>query len=147
MPPTSWDVDVYLANFTLEERETQSANDSMTTSNVKAMLSSLQGKAHTPKNYKPHQSRFEVNKEFITPISDFDLLILYPFIQSKPFLKFSTMLGSGATKCFIDDSFVSTHKLPTHPLEHRTRVVMADGRAVVASRGCTIPRMFDNYGA
>ena len=49
MPPITWDVDVYLADSTVEERETQSANDSMTTANIKAMLSSIQGKAHAPK--------------------------------------------------------------------------------------------------
>jgi hypothetical protein len=55
------------------------------------------------------------------------------------------MLDSGATKCLIDDSFVSTDKLRTHQLEHRIRIVMADGRVVVASRGRTLPLMFDNY--
>lgn len=73
--------------------------------------------------------------------------MLSPLIQSNPFLKFTTMLDSGATKCFIDDSFVSTHKLTTHPLEHETRIVTADGRVVVASRGCTIRLLFDNYSA
>ena len=96
MPPITWDVDVYLADSTVEERETQSANDSMTTTNVKAMLSSIQGKAHTPKNYKPHQPRFEVSKEYISTTSDSDLLVLTPFIQSNVFLKFTTMLDSGA---------------------------------------------------
>ena len=48
MPPTTWDVDVYLADSTVEEREAQSANDSMVTSNVKATLASLQGKSYTP---------------------------------------------------------------------------------------------------
>ena len=54
MPPTTWDVDVFLADSTIEERETRSANDSMTPSRVKATLVSLQGKTHNPKNYKPH---------------------------------------------------------------------------------------------
>ena len=118
----------------------------MTTENVKAILSSIQGKAHNPNNYKPHQPRLEVSKEYnISSTSDSDLLILTPFIQSNVFLKFTTILDSGVTKCFIDDSFVSTHKLPTHPLEHRTRIVMADDRVVVASRGCMLPLMFDNY--
>ncbi len=68
MPPITWDVDAYLANSTVEERETQSANDSMITANIKSMLSSMQGKAHTPKNYKPHQLRFEVSKEYISRV-------------------------------------------------------------------------------
>ena len=55
MPPITWDVEVYLADSTVEERETQSVNDSMTTANVKAMLSSIQGKAHIPMNYKPEK--------------------------------------------------------------------------------------------
>ena len=65
MPPTTCDADVYLADSTVEERETQSTNDSITTSKVKLMLASLQGKTHTLKNYKPHQPRFEVSKEYI----------------------------------------------------------------------------------
>ena len=94
----------------------------------------MQGKCHTPKNYKPHELRFEIQKEFITSASDSDLLILNPFIQSNPFIKFSLMVDSGATKSFIDEAFVSTHKLTTHPLTHRTRIVMDDGHVVVASR-------------
>ncbi len=124
LPPIIWDVDVYLADSTVEERETQPVNDSMITANIKYMLSSMQGKAHTPKHYKPHQPRFKVSKEYISTTSDSDLLVLTPFIQSNVFLKFTTTLDSGATTCFIDDSFVSTHKLPTHQLEHRTRIVM-----------------------
>lgn len=120
----------------------------MITFNHEATLSSLQGKSHSLKNYKPHQPRFEVQKEFITTnASDSDLLKLSPFIQSSPFLKFTTMSDSGATKYFIDDSFVSTHKLTTQPSEHSTRIVMADGRDVVGSRGRTIPLSFDDYSA
>ena len=110
MPPTTWNVDVYLADSTVEEREAQSANDSMVTSNFKATLASLQGKSYTPKNYKPHQPRFEIQKEFITSASDSDLLILNPFIQSNPFIKFSLMVDSGATKSFMDEAFVSPPK-------------------------------------
>jgi hypothetical protein len=73
MPPTTWDVEVYLADSTVEERETQSVHDSMVTSNLKAMLSSIQGKSHTPKNYKPHQPRFEVRKEYVSTANDSDL--------------------------------------------------------------------------
>ncbi len=54
MPPITWDVDVYLPDCTVEKRETQSANDCMTTANIKATLSSIQGKAPAPKNHKPH---------------------------------------------------------------------------------------------
>jgi hypothetical protein len=108
MPPITWDVDVYLTASAVEERETQSANDSMIIANIKTMLSCIQGKAHNPQNYKPHQPRFEVSKEYISTTCDSDLLVLTPFIQSNVFLKFTTMLDSGATKCFIDDSFVST---------------------------------------
>ncbi len=100
----------------LKEREAQSANDSMITSNIKSMLSSMQGKAHAHKNYKPHQPRFQVSKEYISSTSDSDLLVLTPCIQSNVFLKFTTMLDSGATKCFIDDSFVSIYRVLTNSL-------------------------------
>ncbi len=72
MPPITWDVDVYVADSAVEERETQSVNDSMITANIKSMLSSIQGKAHAPKNYKQHQPRFEVSKEYISTTSDSD---------------------------------------------------------------------------
>jgi hypothetical protein len=86
MPPTTWDVDVYLADSTVEEREAQSANDSMVTSNVKAALASLQGKCYTPKTYKPHQPRFEVKKEFMTSASNSDLVVLSPFLYNRMYL-------------------------------------------------------------
>ncbi len=51
------------------------------------------------------------------------------------------MVDSGATKSFIDEAFVSARKLTTHPLAHRTRIVMADFRAevplAVESKGTT----------
>ena len=142
MPPTSWDVDVFLADSTVEERETQSTNDCMITAKLKIALASLGGK-YNPKNYKPHQPRFEVDKEYISTVNDADLLVLNPIIQSHPLLKFTTMLDNGATKWFIDDSFVSAHKLPTHQPQHRIQIVMADGRVIAASRGCTLPLTFD----
>ncbi len=88
----------------------------MVTSNFKATLISLQGGSFTPKNHKPHQPRFEVKNEFITSGSDSDLLVLSSLVQpTNPFLEFSTMLvDNGATKCCIDNSFESTHKLTMH---------------------------------
>jgi hypothetical protein len=115
MPPTSWDVDVFLADSTVEERETQLANDCMITTKLKTALASLGNKRNKPKNYKPHQPRFEVSKEYISTVNDSDLLILNPTIQPHSLLKFTTMLDSGATKCFIDDIFCINPQTPHTP--------------------------------
>ena len=39
---------------------------------------------------------------------------------------------------FIDYSFVRNNQLPTHPLQYKLRVVLAYGRMIMASKGCTL---------
>lgn len=63
MSPTTWDVDVNIADSLVEERNAQSANDSMATSKLKATISSLQCKATLPRtiNLTNLESKYKRN--------------------------------------------------------------------------------------
>ena len=46
---------------------------------------------------------------------------------------------------FIDHTFVRNNNLPTHPLQSKLRVVLADGRMIMASKGCTLQLNIGGY--
>ena len=127
MGPTTWDVNVYIADCSVEEREAQVLNSSIITEQLKSVLSSVTGKTINKNKYKPHQPRFETNKVFVTSISDTDLLTLQPQIIHHSKVNMTIMNDSGATMNFIDDTFVRSNQVPTHPLKSKLRVVLADG--------------------
>ena len=59
-----WDVNVYTADSSVEEREALILNSSIITEQLKFVLSSITGKTINKAEFKPHQPIFETNKVF-----------------------------------------------------------------------------------
>jgi hypothetical protein len=80
MRPTHWLVDVYPGDHIVEERQATAWNDAGRSAHLKAMLCKSQGKEHTPKTNtnKSHQPRLLTGKQYITSITDNDLLLIEP---------------------------------------------------------------------
>ena len=144
MGPLQWDLNVYLADSSVEERLCQAFDAAYAVEILQAAVTE-QPEVINPKVYKPHQPRFETEKAYVSTASDNDLLMLYPKLKDKSNIKFSLMLDSGASKCFIDDSYVRNNKLTREPLEKKLRIILADGSQVIASHSCTLPVRFDDH--
>ena len=143
--PTQWPMCVYLADDSAENRLAHALEHADVTEQLKAMLAAKEGVSYTPKTkVKPHQPSFLSEKLMVTSSSDTDLLVLNPYVdalgQSVP-----TLLDSGASTQFISSDFVRAHNLPVHPLENKLRVVMADGRMVLASQYCELKFAFGDF--
>jgi hypothetical protein len=147
MGPTRWPLDVYMANHIADERQATAWNDAGRSAHLKALLCESQGKEHMPTNYEqisptppPHRktklyANYNNNVFFLEPTLPEHELVPPPTV----------LLDSGATLNFIDQQFYTSHHLPTITLPNKIRIIMADGRIMLASQYCTFAMNFSGF--
>jgi hypothetical protein len=148
MGPTCWPRDVHLAYHTVEERQATAWNEASRSAHLKALLNESQGKECTLKinTDKSHQPRLLTEKQYITSIKYANLLLLKPTLPKHELVPpAAVMFDSGATLNFIDQNFVTSHRLPTTTLAKTNCIVMADGRITLASQSCTSTMNFSVF--
>ena len=89
------------------------------------------------KRPKPHQPRFETETCNLSNQQDESPLFIFP-VTLENNVSATTLLDSGASKEFISSDFVKKYNLPVQPLSNKLRIILADGRTVVATQQCLV---------
>ena len=147
LPPTKYPIEVYLADHTVEERETSSVNQAQHTQHLK-LIGEIPRKstlpAYQPKQYKSHQPRFGIPLCSVSSQSEENDLIILNAKYANDGTVIKSLLGCGATRDFISRGFIQRHNLIPEPLSQNLRVSLADGRQVVARTGVTLSFNLDS---
>ena len=167
--PIPWNVNVFIADHTIEDRLMQSDRDATKASSDKlnAILLEMENRkertdfhinelktsttnrtdfaerVNRRKLPKPHQSRFETaicnltNQQEDNPLLVFSAKIASPCVNVVQ-TDATFLLDCGASRDFISSNEVAKRSLPTEPLPQKLRVILADGRATIATHQCSV---------